>query len=377
MRLPVALLALSLLAACEAPPPPAAPPPLVRVATPTVADTDITREFVGAVAATSEVEIRSKVTGIVAAQEFREGQAISAGQVLFRLSADSLRAGSDNARGQLRNAQAALTKAEADVARYRPLAAQGTIPRQTLDQAVSAADQARAAVASARALLEQAEISQEDAVIRAPYAGRIGRAQIQVGALVQAGQTVLATVSTTEAARVDFALGERDYLSLVRPVLEGERPTETAPVQLLLADGSRYPHTGRISFADRALSPTTGTFAVAADFPNPDEVLRPGMYGRVRVVVERRAGALKVPQRAVQQLLDRTFVSVVDAGGKVERRAVVMGPRVDSDWIVESGLGPDDRVIVEGHHRARPGQVVDAQPLASPAAAPAATTPPG
>jgi membrane fusion protein (multidrug efflux system) len=369
MRLPVALLALSLLAACESPQAPPNPPPLVRVATPTVADTEVLRDFVGAVAATSEVEIRSKVTGIVAAQEFREGQAISAGQVLFRLSAESLRAGSDNARGQLRNAEAALAKAEADVARYRPLAAQGTIPRQTLDQAVSAADQARASVASARALLEQAELSQQDAVIRAPYAGRIGRAQVQVGALVQAGQTTLATVSTTAAARVDFALGERDYLALVRPVLEGQRQAEPAPVQLILADGSVYPHPGQISFADRALSASTGTFAVAADFPNPDEVLKPGMYGRVRVVVERRAGALRVPQRAVQELLDRTFVSVVDGAGKVERRAVAMGPRVDGDWIVESGLAPADRVIVEGHHRVRPGQVVDAQPLAAPASA--------
>jgi membrane fusion protein, multidrug efflux system len=366
MRLPIALIAGLLLAACEAPPPATNPAPLVRVATPTIADTDILREFVGAVAATSEVEIRSKVTGIVAAQEFREGQTIAAGQVLFRLSAESLRAGSDNARGQLRNAQAALAKAEADVARYRPLAAQGTIPRQTLDQAVSAADQARAAVASARALLEQAELSQQDAVIRAPYAGRIGRAQVQVGALVQAGQTTLATVSTTEAARVDFALGERDYLALVRPVLEGQRQAEPAPVQLLLADGSRYPHEGRISFADRALSASTGTFAVAADFPNPDEVLRPGMYGRVRVVVERRDGALRVPQRAVQELLDRTFVSVVDDAGKVERRAVVMGPRVDGDWIVESGLAPGDRVIIEGHHKVRPGQTVEAQPLPAP-----------
>lgn len=369
LGLPVVVCVGLLLAACESPQAPSNPPPLVRVATPTVADTEILREFVGAVAATSEVEIRSKVTGIVAAQEFREGQTIAAGQVLFRLSAESLRAGSDNARGQLRNAEAALAKAEADVARYRPLAAQGTIPRQTLDQAVSAADQARASVASARALLEQAELSQQDAVIRAPYAGRIGRAQVQVGALVQAGQTTLATVSTTAAARVDFALGERDYLALVRPVLEGQRQAEPAPVQLILADGSVYPHPGQISFADRALSASTGTFAVAADFPNPDEVLKPGMYGRVRVVVERRAGALRVPQRAVQELLDRRFVSVVDGAGKVERRAVGLGPRVDGDWIVESGLAPADRVIVEGHHRVRPGQVVDAQPLAAPASA--------
>jgi len=364
------------LAGCSEAPPPAPPPPVVRVATPTIADTDIVRDFVGAVAATSEVEIRSKVTGIVAAQEFREGQTVAEGRVLFRLSAESLRAGSDNARSQVRNAQAALDKAAADVARYRPLAEKGTIPRQTLDQAVTAQDQARAGLASARALLEQAELAQQDAVIRAPYAGRIGRAQVQMGALVQAGQTVLATVSTTDAARVDFALSEREYLELVRPILEARRQAEPPPVELVLADGSTYPHKGRIGFADRALSEATGTFAVAADFPNPDEVLRPGMFGHVRAIVQRRPGAMRVPQRAVQQLLDRTFVSVVGADGAVQRKAVVMGPRVGEDWIVESGLEAADRVIVEGHHRVRPGQQVDAQPLAAvdpaPTPAPAA-----
>jgi len=197
-----------------------------------------------------------------------------------------------------------------------------------------------------------------------------------MGALVQAGQTVLATVSTTDAARVDFALSEREYLELVRPILEARRQAEPPPVELVLADGSTYPHKGRIGFADRALSEATGTFAVAADFPNPDEVLRPGMFGHVRAIVQRRPGAMRVPQRAVQQLLDRTFVSVVGADGAVQRKAVVMGPRVGEDWIVESGLEAADRVIVEGHHRVRPGQQVDAQPLAAvdpaPTPAPAA-----
>jgi membrane fusion protein (multidrug efflux system) len=180
-------------------------------------------------------------------------------------------------------------------------------------------------------------------------------------------------VSTTDAARVDFALSEREYLELVRPVLEARRQAEPPPVVLVLADGSTYPHEGRISFTDRALSETTGTFAVAADFPNPDEVLRPGMFGHVRAIVQRRSGAMLVPQRAVQQLLDRSFVSVVDADSKVVQKAVVTGPRVGPDWIIESGLEAGDRVIVEGHHRVRPGQQVDARPLvADAAAAPAA-----
>lgn len=362
-----------LLAGCKAQAPVAPPPPVVTVSTPVVADTDIVRQFVGTVAASSEVEIRSKVTGIVAALEFREGQVVTAGEVLFRLSAESLRAGSDNARGQVRNAQAALNKASADVARYRPLAEKGTIARQTLDQAITAEDQARAALASARALLEQAQIAEQDAVIRAPYDGRIGRAQVQIGTLVQAGQTLLATVNTTDAARVDFALSEREYLELVRPILQARRQANPPPVQLVLADGSVYPHAGRIAFADRGLSQSTGTFAVAADFPNPDEVLRPGMFGHVRAIVERRGGAMRIPQRAVQQVLDRMFVAVVDADGKVQRKAVVMGPRVGPDWIVESGLEPNDRVIIEGHHRVRPGQLVDARALAAPATASAAT----
>ena len=367
MRLQIIVLtALFLLTACDkTDTTPSPSQTLVKATTPVEADTVIYRDFVGQITPAKLVEVRSKVTGMVLAEEFREGQIVAAEQVLYRLDTDSLQSQVEQAKGRLRDAEAVLNKAKMDVARFEPLVEKGTISRKEFDDALSAEEQANAEVATAQAQLEQTEIAVRDAVIRSPYQGRIGRSLVNVGALVVANQTVLATVSTTNEARFDFALSERDYLAYFRPYIESHpegTTNKSIEVELFLADGSAYSEKGHTIFADRELSATTGTFALSALFPNPKEVLRPGMYGRARLAVGIEPNALLVPQQAVQEILGKHFLTLVDANNQVERRLVVMGLRVGTDWIVNDGLIADDMVVIEGHHKIFPGMTVQVEP---------------
>jgi len=365
------VLAIPLLAACGADTAREMPLPTVSTMAPSVRDVEVERDFVGEIRAVNEAEIRSKVTGRILDVQFREGQLVSAGQPLFKIDSDSLQEGVREAEASVNNAKAALNKARTDVARFQPLVEKGTISRQQFDTAVAAERQAKAVVDGTQAALASAQIMQRESALVSPYNGRIGRAQIKVGALATAGQTLLATVSTTEAMRVDFALSESDYLELVRPFLEKNAPgTQRAPIttKLILNDGSRYGYDGTITFSDRVLSADTGTFAISATYPNPNEVLRPGMFGRVRIVVSRLSQAILVPQKALQPVLDKVFVSVLGADNVVERRPVTVGARVGAEVVIVAGLAATDVVIVDGHHKARQGSKVQPVPVAASAA---------
>lgn len=353
-----------LLSACGPTPTPQATLPEVGVQTPQRRAVEVEHDFIGEVKAIEEAEIRSKVTGRVVSVEFQEGALVTLNQPLFRIDSDNLKSAVDEAEAEVARAAANLKQANADAARYQALVGKGTISRQQYDDAVSKQAQAVAAQAAANAKLDQARTQLKESAILSPYDGRIGRAQVNVGALVTANQTLLATVSTTAAARVDFALSEREYIRMMQDRLREQQSSKDITVTLLLADGSLYPETGRISFSDRGISADTGTFAVSATFPNPHEWLRPGMFARVRVRVASLPDAMLIPQKAVQEVLDKTFVSVVGADGKVERRAVVLGARHDDAIIVKEGLQDQDRVIVEGHHKVRPGAQVKAVMLA-------------
>ncbi|MCI0506743.1 MAG: efflux RND transporter periplasmic adaptor subunit [Gammaproteobacteria bacterium] len=356
------LILVAVFPACsKTPPPPVVPN--VSVQQPERRSIEVERDFIGEVAAVDEAEIRSKVNGRVLSVEFKEGSLVTQGHPLFRIDSESLQSAVNDANAVLDQAEANRKKAKADEERYKVLVENGTISRQQYDEAINRLEQANAAVESARAQLDQAETMLRESAILSPYNGRIGRAQVKVGALVTANQTLLATVSTTESVRVDFALSERDYLELVRPILESSQPRPVITVKLLLADGSLYKETGVITFADRTIASGTGTLAIAATFPNPREVLRPGMFGRVRAVVAKVDNALLIPNRAVQEVLDKTFISVIDKEGKVERREVKLGAKIGSDMQVISGLGESEQVIVDGHHKARPGAKVIAVPM--------------
>lgn len=366
---------LPLLSACKEAAQPALMAPMVGVASPVLRDVDVERDFVGEIRAVNEAEIRSKVTGRILEVQFREGELVQAGQPLFRIDNDTLVAAVREAEAGVNNAQANYAKASADVSRYRALVEKGTISGQQYDTAVTAEAQAKAGVNAAQATLANAQAMLRESAILSPYSGRIGRAQVNVGAVVSAGQTLLATVSTTEAVQVDFALSEQDYLALVKPALETRpagAPRPHIPARLLLSDGSLYGESGEVTFSDRALSPETGTFAIAATFPNPKEVLKPGMYGRVRLVVQHLPGALLVPNKAVQQILDKNFINVVTADETLMRKLVRIGASVGDETIVVDGISISDRVVVEGYHKAAPGSRVRTQRLDVAVAAPAA-----
>jgi membrane fusion protein, multidrug efflux system len=341
--------------------PPASPQPVqVTVQKPERHSLDIERDFIGEMAAVEEAEIRSKVNGRVLSVEFAEGTLVKQGQPLFRIDSDSLLASLNEANANVAKAEADLVKVRADEKRYTILVEKGTISRQSYEEVINRVAQTTANLESAKAEQGQAQVMLQESAIVSPYNGRIGRAQVKIGELVSANQTLLATVSTTESIRVDFALSERDYLELVRPMLESGRQRPLHPVKLLLTDGSLYPETGLITFADRAISSETGTFAVAATFANPYEVLRPGMFGRIRVVVAHLEDALFLPTRAIQEVLDRNFISVVDSTGKVARKEVKLGPQSNGLVQVLSGLEENEQVIVEGYHKARAGTQVNA-----------------
>ena len=367
LRVIFGLLISFLLLGCNPPPPPAQAPVQVTVTSPEVKDIIVTREFIGRVVATSEVQIRSNVSGLVRELAFSEGQPVKQGQLLFRIDSDALNQALQAAKAKVRDAKTALNKAELDVSRYKPLVEKGTISRSQFDAAVAIRDQAIAGLDAAAAQEEEQQIRLRDTIIDAPHDGRIGRAAVKVGALVTAGQTILATVSTTALARVDFHFSERDYLDIVRPYLErnpgaNEGKGKRINVKLKLVDGSDFPDEGTLTFADRALSATTGTFALSATFPNPAEILRPGMFTRVVVPIKRAESALLLPQTAIQQVLDKYFVFVVTKDNTVEKRAIQVGNRIESQWMITSGVDAQDQVVVEGHHKIHTGTLVAPSP---------------
>src|SRR5262245_30601721 len=415
---------------------PEAPPPAVIVAEVPQRTVNVSAEFVARTDAVPTVEIRARVQGVLEQVKFREGSEVRQGQILFVIQQDEYKAALQSARAQLAKAQADLTRAkdasvvdraraqleqakaelgknQADVARYRPLAKEQAIPQQDLDTAVSretaaaagvdaaaaalkdtvlsqrtAIQLAEAAVESAKAAVIQAELNVKYTVIESPITGIVSKLSVDTGNLVGKGEpTLLATVSAVHPIFVDFSIAEVDYLRLAKRIPglgRGEVPKDRAPnLDLILADGSVFPHKGKPIFIDRAIDQKTGTIQVRAEFPNPDRVLRPGQFGRIRAVTEEVPDAVLVPQVAVQELQGAKTVLVVGEDDKVALRTVTLREPYEQFYIVTAGIKPGERVIVEGIQKARPGMQVkpevkaaaDAPPAASPAASPSAAPP--
>jgi len=321
-------------------------------------DTPVMYEYVGQVQARNEVQIYPRVAGNVVEAMVKGGESVRQGQALFRIDRSQYEAALVNARAQVAQAQAALSNSRVETSRYRMLAAQQAISQQTLDNAVATEQQNEAVVEAYQAKVQQAEDDLEHTLITAPFDGKVGVNVMRPGSYAGTGATVLATISSGGPVYVQFSMSETEYLHLAQ-VGGGNLPTAWGNnLKLVLSDGTQYPVLGHIEQIDRGIGTDTGSITIKAAFDNPNGLLLTGMFARVVAQGEIIPGALLVPQRAVQQILGKTFVTVVGEGDKVETKAVKMGARVGTLWIVESGLNPTDIVVVDGYAKTQPGAQV-------------------
>ncbi len=367
------LLALAAASACgKKEEPPAAPPPVVEVAPVIQKDVSIFEEWIGSLDGFVNAEIRPQIEGYVLRLAYREGFLVRTGETLFEIDPRQFQATYDQAKGTLAQYDATLANAKTTVARYRPLAAEKAISQQELDDAETRERTAQANVESARANLDKAKLDLEWTKVVSPIDGIAGVAKSQVGDLVNR-ETVMTTVSQVNPIKVYFNPSEQEYLAWVakygppEKTLRADQDIEKGPLQLILADGSVFPHRGKPFLVGREVDVKTGTIQLAGVFPNPGNLLRPGQYAKVRVAVDVRKGAILVPQRAVSELQGSYQVAVVGADNKVTIRVVKTGPLEGSMWVIEEGLKPGDRIVVEGLQRVRSGMTVAPKEASSPA----------
>jgi membrane fusion protein, multidrug efflux system len=347
--------------ACEKQATVAAPPPTeVYVTAVTQKDVPTYLELVGQTVGNQDVEIRARVEGFLDTMNFREGSVIRQGDLLYQIDPKPLQASLSAAKADQATAEARLEKASNDVKRYTPLVAKQAVSQQELDNALAAQDAARSQVEAAKAAVDKATLDLSYTRVTSPISGLVGTTLVKPGNLVGRGQnTLLTTVSQIDPMLFRVGMSEADYLRVAKRNVSriGATP-EAKGITLTLADGTVHPQTGTVGTIERAVDPTTGTLGVQFVFPNPQMVLRPGQFGRAKVLLEMKAAALLVPQRAVQELQNLYSVAVVDAGNKVAFRNVKVGQKVDSLWVIEEGLKPGERVVVEGLQRIQDGGTV-------------------
>ena len=402
----LAVLALSLCGCLHKPSPPALT--VVTVGTPLRQDVPSYSQWIGTTVGFIDAEIHSKVTGYLLTQNYQEGSLVKTGDLLFEVDPRPFQAVVDQAKAQLNVADAGLTQAKADVdaakaeidraeaaqlkteldvKRYSPLAKDGTVSQQELDDAVQSNLANLASVASAkgkydrskagviaaqaqigvaRSSLQAAELNLEFTRVKSPVDGIAGIRAANIGDLVGTDQrALLTTVSQIDPILVQFPISEQEYLNLRDFFLAKDSPLQSS-LELILSDGAVYPMKGKIDIVGRGVESSTGTLRIRAIFPNPGNVLRPGEYSRIRAATSIQKNALLVPQRAVQELQGAYELALVDSSNKVAFRTVKVGDRVGSYWVIEQGLRPTDRVVIEGLQDIKTGQTVDPQPAKMP-----------
>jgi RND family efflux transporter MFP subunit len=342
----------------------AMPPPDVVVTPVVQKDVPIYNEWVATLDGFDNAQIQPQVTGYIVAQTYREGSPVKKGQVLFEIDPRPFQAVLDQAKAQLSQSQAQLGKTKLDVDRDTPLAKERAIAQSQLDNDIQANLAALAAVKSAEAQVEQAQLNLDFCHVTSLLDGIAGIATVQIGNLVNP-TAVLTSVSRVEPIKAYFPISEQTYMKFAKRInarsnyrddIEG--PKDAPPLQLILADGTVYPHQGRILYTDRQVDITTGSIRIASSFPNPENILRPGQFGRIRAATEQVNGAMLVPQRAVNELQGTYQIAVVGEGNKVSIRSVKVGDRVGEQWIIQNGVKPGEMVIVEGLQKVRDGSVV-------------------
>jgi membrane fusion protein (multidrug efflux system) len=331
---------------------PAPPPPGVTVATVVQKDVPVYQEWVGTMAGNVDADIRPKVDGFLLDKLYAEGSFVEKGQPMFHLDQRQSQAAVEQAKGQLEQARAALAQAQIDVERYTPLVQQKAVSQAELDKATSMQRAGTAQVAAAQAVLDNAKLNLTWGTVVSPISGIAGVAKVGVGDLMTP-TTIMATVSAVNPVYVDFSIAEQDYMRFAR-----DKNGRGANLELILGDGSAFPKRGHALLVNREIDSRTGTIQVRAEFPNPSNILRPGQYARIRAKTEERKDALLIPQRAVAELQGIYQVGVVDSENKVTIRTVKPGPQLGDMWVIESGLEPGARVVVDGLQRLRDGMTV-------------------
>jgi membrane fusion protein, multidrug efflux system len=358
-------------AACAKKEPPPAVVPDVLVTDVIQRDEPIYSEWIGTLDGFVNAEIHPKVEGYLLKQAYREGTLVRQGDTLFQIDPRQFQAALDQSKGILARSQARLAKAKVDVDRYTPLVAQQAVSQQELDNALAAEREASAAVDAARANVAQAQLNLDWSRVTSPITGVVGIALAQVGDLVNP-QTLMTTVSQVDPIKVHFNISEKEYLRYAERINDpGADPARQGNLELVLDDGSVFPEKGKVLVANRQVDVRTGTMEVRGSFANPGNILRPGQYAKVRATMETKKGALLVPQRAVSELQGAYLVGVVGADGKADLRPVQPAERIGSLWIIDKGLQPGEKVIVEGLAFVKPGMTVNAKPAPPEEAAPA------
>src|SRR6266851_811908 len=338
----------------------APPPPNVQIVEVVQRDVPVYHEWIATLDGYVNAQIQPQVSGYLIQQNYREGALVRKNDVLFKIDPRPFKAVLDQAEAQLAQAEAQMGKTELDVQRDTPLAKEKAIAQSQLDNDIQANLAAKATVQADKAVIEQAQINLEFTNVRSLIDGVAGIATGQVGNLV-GPQTILTTVSQLHPIKAYFVVSEQQYLAFVQrnPTVAAREKTERQLVlELILADGSTYPEKGKFFAADRQVDVQTGAIRLAGLFPNPDNVLRPGQYGRVRFVSYIRPGALLVPQKAVTELQGMYQVAVVGSDNKVSLRTVQVGEQTGPMWIIEQGVKPGERVVVEGVQKVRDGMPV-------------------
>lgn len=341
----------------ETPPPP--PPPGVVVMDIVPTNVPLQAELIGQLDSPQNVEIRARVEAFVKAMPFVEGTNVHTGQLLFELDDAPYREKLAAAKGSLGEAEAALKKYQADVARLKPLAEKRAVPQQDLDNALASVDVGMASVFSAKARVQAAELDLTYCTMFAPTNGLIGAKQVSIGELVGKGTpTLLATMSTLDPIWIYCNASEVGLLGMDEFTRRTGKSIYQVPATLILANGKEHPQTGKVVFVDRAVDVKTGTIRIRGEFPNPGELLRPGMFARMRLDFGTRPDSLLVPERAVTELQGKSFVWVVGTDNKATQREVTVGQQFGDSLLITDKLKAGDRVVVEGIQKLRDGAEV-------------------
>ncbi len=379
MRIGLLLLFALMFAGCGRKAPPPAPPPEVLVTNVRQADVPIYAEYVGTLEASVNASIQARVAGYLISQNYEEGRVVKKGDLLFQIDPVPFESAKAEAKAALAQAQAQAKQAEMTAQRNTALFERRAISEQDRDNAVLQASAAAAVVDAQRAALRQAELNLGYASIRSPIDGIAGFARAQVGDLVGPTTGVLTSVSTVDPIKAYFTVSDQQYVAYTQRWsgnpegrAEHERQFE---FELILANGSIFPEKGRLFAVGNDVDVRTGAQRIATLFPNPENSLRGGQFARIRQRREVRKDALLVPQRAVTEVQGTFHVAVIGPDNTAEIRFVKPGPRVGQEWIIEEGLQPGERIVVEGIQKARAGVTVHPSPWNPPAAAAASPTP--